>query len=89
MSEENYRIEFLRTARKELSKLPKDIQQRIAVKIEKLKLNPYSPGVKALKNGDGRLRFRVGDYRVIYKIEEDKLIVLIVKVGHRRNIYKF
>ena len=89
MSEENYRIEFLHTARKELSKLPKDIQQRIAVKIEELKLNPYPPGVKTLKNGDWRLRFRVGDYRVIYKIEEDKLIVLIVKVGHRRNIYKF
>ena len=88
MSEENYSIEFLRTAQKELSKLPKDIQQRIAVKIEELKTNPYPPGVKALKNGDGRLRFRVGDYRVIYKIEEDQLIILIVKVGHRRNIYK-
>lgn len=88
MSEANYSIEFLRTARKELSKLPKDIQQRIAVKIEELKLNPYPLGVKAIKNSDGRLRFRVGDYRVIYKIEEDKLIILIVKVGHRRNIYK-
>jgi mRNA interferase RelE/StbE len=84
VSEENYSIEFLRTARKELSKLPKDIQQRIAVKIEELK----TPGVKVLKNGDGRLRFRVGDYRVIYNLEEDKLIILIVKVGHRRNIYK-
>lgn len=88
MSEENYSIEFLRTALKELSKLPKDIQQRIAAKIDELKTNPYLPGVKALKNGDGRLRLRVGDYRVIYRIEEDKLVILIVKVGHRRNIYK-
>lgn len=88
MSEENYSIEFLRTALKELSKLPKDIQQRIAAKIDELKTNPYLPGVKALKNGDGQLRLRVGDYRVIYRIEEDKLVILIIKVGHRRNIYK-
>ena len=88
MSEENYSIEFLRTALKELSKLPKDVQQRIAAKIDELKTNPYLPGVKALKNGDGRLRLRVGDYRVVYRIEEDKLVILIVKVGHRRNIYK-
>lgn len=88
MLEENYSIEFLRTALKELSKLPKDVQQRIAAKIEELKINPYPPGVKALKNGDGRLRLRVGDYRVIYQIEDDKLVIIIVKVGHRRNIYK-
>ncbi len=88
MSIENYSVEFLRTALKELSKLPKDIQQRIAQKIEELKTNPYLPGVKALTNGDGRLRLRVGDYRIIYRIEEDKLVIVIIKVGHRRNVYK-
>jgi mRNA interferase RelE/StbE len=88
VSEENYSIEFLRTALKELSKLPEDIQQRIAAKIEELKTNPYLPGVKALKNGDGRLCLRVGDYRVIYRIEDDKLVIIIIKVGHRRNVYK-
>lgn len=88
MSEENYSIEFLRTARKELSKLPEDVQQRIAEKIDELQANPHPPGVKALKNGDGRLRLRVGDYRVIYRIESDRLIIIVVKIGHRRNIYK-
>jgi mRNA interferase RelE/StbE len=87
VSEENYSIEFLRTALKELSKLPKDIQQRIAEKIEELKTNLCPPGVKALKNGNGQLRVRVGDYRIIYRIEADKLVIVIIKVEHRKNIY--
>ena len=88
MSEENYSIEFLRTALKELSKLPKDIQQRIAQKIEELKTNPCPPGVIAPTNGNGQLRLRVGDYRIIYRIEADKVVIVIIKVGHRKNIYK-
>ena len=85
---EEYRIEFLRTAFKQLAKLPLEIQQRIAARIEQLKTNPYPPDVKALKNGGGRLRLRVGDYRVIYRVENDILEILIIKVGHPKNIYK-
>lgn len=88
MSTEDYSIEFLPTALKELSKLPLEVQQRIADRIDELKTNPYPPGIKALKNGDGRLRLRVGDYRVIYRIEADNLVIIVIKVGHRRNIYK-
>ncbi len=85
---EEYQIEFLRTALKELAKLPVEIQQRIAVRIEELKINPYPSGVKALKNGEGRLRLRVGDYRIIYRVENNLLVIIIVKIGHRRSIYK-
>lgn len=60
---EEYVIEFLRTAQKELTKLPVEIQQRIISRIEELKINPYPPDVKLLKNSDGFLRFRVLDYR--------------------------
>ena len=88
MSTEDYSIEFLPTALKELSKLPLEVQQRIADRIDELKTNPYPPGIKALKSGDGRLRLRVGDYRVIYRIEADNLVIIVIKVGHRRNIYK-
>jgi len=88
VSTEDYSIEFLRTALKELSKLPLEVQQRIADRIDELKTNPYPPSIKALKNGDGRLRLRVGDYRVIYRIEADNLVIIVIKVGHRRNIYK-
>jgi mRNA interferase RelE/StbE len=85
---EDYNIEFLRTALKELAKLPKEIQQRIAARIDELKVNPYPPGIKTLKNGEGQLRLRVGDYRVIYRVEATRLVILIVKIGHRKNIYK-
>ena len=88
MSTEDSSIEFLPTALKELSKLPLEVQQRIADRIDELKTNPYPPGIKALKNGDGRLRLRVGDYRVIYRIEADNLVIIVIKVGHRRNIYR-
>lgn len=85
---EEYRIEFLKTAQKELSKLPRDIQKKIALAIDSLKLNPYPNNVKKLKGSEGRFRIRVGDYRIIYKIENKNLIILIVKVGHRRDIYQ-
>jgi mRNA interferase RelE/StbE len=83
----NYQIEFLKTAEKEFYKLPKEIQKRIAKKLQSLKINPYLPDVKALKNGQGRLRVRVGDYRIIYKVENDHLVILIIKIGHRKNVY--
>lgn len=83
-----YKIEFLKTAQKEFYRLPQQIQERIAKKLEILKTNPYPSGVKALKNGQGRLRLRVGDYRVIYRVENDVLVILIITVGHRKNIYR-
>ncbi|MEB3309921.1 MAG: type II toxin-antitoxin system RelE/ParE family toxin [Snowella sp.] len=83
-----YRIEFLKTAQKELSKLPREIQTKIALAIDFLKLEPYPNNVKKLKGSEGLFRIRVGDYRIIYKIENKNLIILVVKIGHRRDIYQ-
>jgi mRNA interferase RelE/StbE len=83
-----YRIEFLPTAAKEFKKLPSDLKQRIGVQIEALCLDPRPSGAKALQGGNGQLRIRVGDYRVIYRIQDDKLIILVLKVGHRSKIYR-
>ena len=83
-----YKIELLKSAIKELSKLPRNVQERIRDKIDTLKINPYPSGIKKLKNGQGRLRIRVGEYRIIYKIEKDILVILVIKIGHRRQIYR-
>lgn len=83
-----YRIEFLKTAQKELLKLPQDVQRRIAAKIDALSVDPRPPDSKKLKNGNERLRIRVGDYRIIYRLEEDRLVILVIKIGHRCNVYQ-
>jgi len=82
-----YQVEFLKTAEKELAKLPKEIQQRVGDRINLLSTNPYPPDVKKLKNGNGRLRTRVGNYRIIYTIENNSLIILIIKISHRSSVY--
>ena len=84
----DYKIEFLKSAKKELSKLPRDVQKRIGDKIDTLKTNPYPSDVKKLKNGQGRLRISIGDYRIIYKVEKSILVILVIKIGHSRQIYR-
>jgi mRNA interferase RelE/StbE len=81
-----YEIIFSETAKKQLSKLEKDIQQRILAALEKIRIRPES-FVKKLV-GDPAYRLRVGDYRVIIDIDKGKLLILVIKVGHRRNIYE-
>ncbi|MGK7884603.1 MAG: type II toxin-antitoxin system RelE/ParE family toxin [Crocosphaera sp.] len=83
-----YKIQFLKSAKKELAKLPRNIQERISNKLEILKIDPYPPDVKQLKNGEGRLRVRIGDYRIIYRVENNILVILVIKIGHRSKIYK-
>ena len=84
----SYTVEFLPSAQRELAALPKDIQRRIANRIDALREDPRPPGSKQLQ-GAGRLyRLRVGDYRVIYSIESRRLVIIVVNVGHRRDVYR-
>ncbi|NEQ95919.1 MAG: type II toxin-antitoxin system RelE/ParE family toxin [Cyanothece sp. SIO2G6] len=83
-----YRIELLKTAKKELAKLSQQIQRRIAAKIDSLLIEPYPPNCKKLINGNGRFRIRVGDYRIIYRVEDEQLVILVIQIGHRRDVYK-
>ena len=82
-----YEIIISPTAQRQLEKLGKNTQERILAALERMKIRPYD-FVKKL-SGYSFFRLRVGDYRVMLDIQDDKLIILVVKVGHRKNIYKF
>jgi mRNA interferase RelE/StbE len=81
-------VEFLRTAAEELAALPKADQRRIAAKIDTLRDNPRPPWVKELVAEQTLYRLRVGDFRVIYSIDDKKLVVLVIRIGHRRDVYR-
>ena len=79
-------IEWDPRALKDLRKLERDIQRAVVEAVERLAMNPRPPGCKKLVGRDG-WRLRVRDYRVLYDIYDDRLVVYVVNVGHRRDIY--
>ncbi len=84
-----YKIEIKSSAEKSLSKIPYDSHKKVKEKIDELAHNPLPPGCKKLKTPEkDQYRVRAGKYRVIYEVIEDEVLVLIVKVGHRKDIYK-
>ncbi len=84
----SYQVEISKGALKQLRKLSPELQERIQVKINNLATEPRPDGVKKLKNRENGYRIRIGDYRVIYDIFDDILLIVIVRIGHRGNIYK-
>jgi len=85
-----YVIEFVRSSRKEFEKLPAAMRKKIVEALTLLSIDPYSEilKIKKLKGFDGLFRIRIGDYRVIYQIRNDRLLIIVIKIGHRREIYK-
>lgn len=90
-----YEIVFTASAEKTLKKLPTDLQDRIYERIQELASDPKPTGYKQLKNFElpslkikPLFRIRIGDYRVIYAIENQKLIITVLKISHRSNVYK-
>ena len=86
-----YKLEFLTSAKKEFKRLNLPAQKLLKDKLIKLSQNPdnFKNNIKALKGKhQGKFRFRVGEYRIIIKKEDKKLIILIVSIGHRKDIYK-
>ena len=83
-----YRIELTKAAERDLTAVPKPMLKRLDACILGLADDPLPPGVKKLTNSDGLYRVRVSDYRIVYRIEQDILTVLIVKIGHRREVYR-
>jgi mRNA interferase RelE/StbE len=73
---------------RQLRKLDPGARRRVQAAIELLAEQPRPPGAKKLVGGDGEWRVRTGDYRIIYEVHDDVLLVLVVAVGHRRDIYQ-
>jgi mRNA interferase RelE/StbE len=83
-----YRIEFKPAARRQFARLPRRVQERIKPEIDALALNPRPVGAVKLEGAYNLYRIRKGDYRILYQIQDQILLVLVVKIGHRRDVYR-
>ncbi len=81
-----YEIVLSQNAENELKKLDKSVQYRIVAALERIRIRPESYVKKLV--GETSYKLRVGDYRIIMDIDHSKLLILVIKVGHRKNIYK-
>lgn len=83
-----YTIVFSKSADKSLSSLDKQTQQRILAKVKELKTHHENLDIKKLKSHNALYRLRVGLFRIIYTIQHEEIIIYIIAVGHRRDIYQ-
>ncbi|MFZ0913203.1 MAG: type II toxin-antitoxin system RelE/ParE family toxin [Candidatus Korobacteraceae bacterium] len=83
-----YSIRFVESAARSLKKLPAGPRLRIAARIEALADNPYPPGTRKMAGEEHAYRIRIGDYRVVYDVLDDAIIVLVLRIGHRKDVYR-
>ncbi len=83
-----YHVEVARRAVKSIAKLPRAEQQRVRAAIDLLADEPRPPGCTKLAGEDSVYRVRVGDYRILYEVIDARLVVHVVRVGHRRDVYR-
>ena len=84
----SYHIEWKPPALKELKRLPRDVIRRIIAAVEALGINAFPQGVVRIKGYHHVYRIRIGDYRVVYTVEDDILRIEIIRVRHRRDVYR-
>ena len=84
----SYRVVILKRAAKRLAKLPPKDYQKVKIAIRDLAVNPRPQGYLKLKGSNEKFRIRVGNYRVIYEIIDRELVVTVIDVGHRKDIYR-
>ncbi len=83
-----YLVKIAPTAERQLHKFDPQIRRRVQAAIDLLGENPRPPKATQLVGGAGEWRVRTGDYRIIYEIHDTYLVVLVLKVGHRRDVYE-
>jgi len=84
----SYRVRWKKSAQKELKKLNKDIILKVLEFVKNLAEDPYPDGCRKLRGSQYTFRFRIGDYRVVYDVQSDILTIEIIRIGHRKNIYR-
>ena len=83
-----YSVEFRPAVLKELKRFPKRDLAKIKKKIEEIGINLPSLSTTKMKGNNSFHKIRSGDYRIIYEIHDDRLVILVVKIGHRKDVYK-
>ena len=83
-----YTIQLKPAAIRGLTKLPKDVQRSIRSRIDALANNPFPPDVKKLGGEEKFYRIKIGDYRIIYQVHKKSLFILVVSIGHRKEVYR-
>jgi len=83
-----YEVALAPAAARQLRKFDPQVRRRVQAAIELLATEPRPPAATRLVGGAGEWRVRTGDYRIVYEIEEERLLVLVLSVGHRREIYQ-
>jgi mRNA interferase RelE/StbE len=82
-----YGIVFKPSAKREFDRLDRPVKVRIQKELDRLATDPLHGGTKPLKDFDGR-RARVGDYRIVYRVIDDEIVVLVLRIAHRREVYR-
>ena len=83
-----YRIDFSPSAARDFRKLPLATRERLRPAIDALATDPRPRGAKALSGWDGALRIRVGEWRIVYRVKDEHLLVSVVRIGHRGEVYR-
>ena len=83
-----YQIIIKPTAEKSMDKIPFPARRRIADALEELRSHPRPAGVVKLSGDENLWRIRIGNYRVVYEIHDDRLVVLVLRVAHRKDVYR-
>lgn len=84
----SYRVELTRSAEKDLRRIDRSQTATIYSALERLEQEPRPQGTKKLAGANRTYRIRVGDYRVVYEIEDDVLVVLVIRIAHRKDVYR-
>lgn len=83
-----FTIEWKRSALKELRRLPKDAVARISAAVEGLRSDPFPAGSRKLAGREDAYRIREGSYRAVYSVVASKLVIEVIRVGHRKDVYR-